>query len=220
MEYSKTVKEKKREQLNRETMSCMTPSEQSNRALQWTRGLSDVSGRCRTRFLLLTLGPSEWLRHQKCAFSTCINTHSTLPPLPPHTHKIHFAAKWTEQLKPLQGSHIIHPRRVSCHCWQADINIPQPFHKRVNGCPSGSNETHRTACDTQYGRFHSTSKVTYRDWGEKKTLGDRKLWQGRLNTFHALVFLQEHTNNSPQQGGGVGGVTLQFCSSYILKSIV
>lgn len=56
--------------------------------------------------------------------------------------------------------------------------------------------------------------------GKKKTLGDRKLWQGRLNTFHALVFLQEHTNNSPQQGGGVGGVTLQFCSSYILKSIV
>ena len=36
---------------------------------------------------------------------------------------------------------------------------------RVNGCPSGSNETYRPAwCrHTQYGHFHWKSKVTYRD---------------------------------------------------------
>lgn len=39
-----------------------------------------------------------------------------------------FVWNWTQQLEPAQGRHIIHSRRVLCHCWQVDINIPQPFH--------------------------------------------------------------------------------------------
>lgn len=100
-------------------ISCMTQREEERHPLlRWAGGLSDVSEGCTTRLLLLTSGyPSA---------NTQLTVHVS-----PHTlsGQTHTTLLWIGLNNWSQCRDIIHPQRVSCHCWQADINIPPPPHQ-------------------------------------------------------------------------------------------
>lgn len=133
-----------------------------------TSGFSDVGEGCRTHLLLLTSG-----------------YHNAPEP----THNLPYTHIHQHAYKPLCCEL---DSTIGASVGQAYYSYPEGVvslltgrHKysstsspRVNGCPSGSNETYRAACawcrHTQYGHFHWNSKVTYGD--RKKQRGQEATW--------------------------------------------
>ena len=140
--------------------------------LWWAGGLSDVSEGCRTRLLLLTSGYRNAPEP----------THNLL-----YKHRAHTHTHTHTHTETYQQAHTHIPlcceldSTIGASVGQAYYSSPEGVvslltgrHKysstsspRVNGCPSGSNETYRVVwarCrHTQYGHFYWNSKVTYGD---------------------------------------------------------
>ena len=146
-----TEKDREQIQWNGE-LSCMTQSEKRDRPLQWVGGTSDVSDGCGSCLSLLTSGYHNAPEPTHTS-STCSKAHTvdlwadTYPHTPPSacTHKPLCRELDSTIGAGVGQAYYSSPEGVvslltSRHKYSS---TPSP---RVNGCPSGSNETFRAAC--------------------------------------------------------------------------
>ena len=160
--------------------------------------MSDVSEGCRTRLLLLTSGYRNAPEP----------THNLL-----YKHRAHTHTHTHTHTETYQQAHTHIPlcceldSTIGASVGQAYYSSPEGVvslltgrHKysstsspRVNGCPSGSNETYRVVwarCrHTQYGHFYWNSKVTYGD-GEYPGRTRSHKRQARILCFSMFTWAQ------------------------------
>lgn len=172
-------------------MPCMTQSEEDrHRPLWWAGGLSDVSEGCRNRLLLLASG------YQNAPEPThnCTHQHT-------HTHTVHLPAGTHKPLCCELDS------TIGASVGQAYYSSPEGVvslltgrHKysstsspRVNGCPSGSNETYRTArawCTHTHTHSTGTFIGIARSLMEMgKTREDKRPHEAGMNTLFQYVYM-------------------------------
>lgn len=146
------------------------------------------------------LPPAAHLRVSQCP---CISTHTYIytQTAAGHTHTQATQKLWIgcNNWSRWQGRNIIHSHGVSCHRWQADINIPQPLCQGLMAVHHAT-VTHRTGVHTHTdgtgtftGIARSLMEMEERVRGGQEATGDgcRYFWISMFTFAQINRFLQK-----------------------------